>query len=407
MSKGQDYVDANPLNIPVKEFSGKEDRIPVFIYLRLSPTNIEGVDKEGTRDFSRQEATIKRFTETEMPRNFEVVGQFVDIGHGSDANRPEYKRMISLLKARKAKVVIASSLARYGRSLPEFLKNVDTIRALNCELRLIRNGLVINNDNNPLQNLMMNVFGAVAEFEAEIASNRVQEKVAIKRQNPFWWTGQKPKVTGEDLKDFIDMYYATKPRQTGGKGPWKPKPTYSKTETSFKYSLQEIADHFNMAKASASEMVKKYVNASIMVHRSPKKATKIVTVNWLDLPAYNEGMNKSKHRKGGHSILHPLYWPENIRKDVSKKFGDYKKIEKFNSKDKSLAAWKFGKKVYFGWLKAYVKNAQENADIFTHHSDLLSGGDMGGLVNIKKRISDSQIKALSVDDLAKTTEEES
>jgi len=407
MSKGQDYIDANPLNIPVKDFSGADNRIPVAVYLRLSPSAIANLDKGGTRDFSRQEATIMRFINEEMPRNFEVVGQFVDIGHGSDANRPEYRKMISLLKARKIKVVIASSMARYGRGINEFLANIETIRELNCELRLLRNGLIINNDNNPMQNLMINVFAAVAEFESEIASDRVKEKVALKRENPFWWTGQHPKVTGEDLKDFIDMYYAEKPRQTGGRGPWKPKPTYSKTETSFRYSIQAIADHFSMAKGSVSEMVKKYVNADIMVHRSPLKTKKVETVNWLNLPAYNEGMNKSKHRKGAHNILHPLYWPENIRKDVSKKFGDYKIVEKNTNREKTMKAWNFGKKVYFGWLKQYVRNAQENAGIFAHHTDLMSGGDMGGLVDIKKRIADSQIKALSVDDLAKTTEKES
>ncbi len=405
MSKGQAYIDANPLNIPVKDFGGEKDRIPVFIYLRLSPSSIANLDKGGTRDFSRQEQTIKRYTETEMPRNFDIVGQFVDIGHGTDANRPEYKKMVNLLKARKAKVVIASSMARYGRNTPEFLKNIDMIRDLNCELRLIRNGLIINNENNPLQNMMITVFAAIAEFEAEIASDRVKEKLEIKRENPFWWTGQKPKVTGEDLKDFIDMYYAKKPRQIGGKGPYKPKATFSKTETSFKFTLQQIADHFSMGKASVSEMIKKYVTAGIMVHRSPKKVTKVETVNWLDLPAYNEGMNKSKSRKGSHSILHPLYWPENIRKDVSKKFGDYKKLEKFGSKDKSLSAWKFGKRVYFGWLKQYVKNSLENAEIFAEFTPEMSGGDFGGLIDVKKRISDAQIKDLSVDDLYNHSED--
>jgi len=400
MSKGQAYIDANPLNIPIKKFGGEEDRIPVFIYLRLSPSAIANLDKEGTRDFSRQESTIKRYSETEMPRNYDIVGQFVDIGHGTDANRPEYKKMIGLLKARKAKVVIASSMARYGRNTQEFLKNIDMIRSLNCELRLIRNGLIINNDNNPLQNMMIQVFAAIAEFEAEIASDRVKEKLEIKRQNPFWWTGQKPKVIGEDLKDLIDMYYSKKPRQTGGRGPHKPNPTYSKTETSFKYSLQDIADHFSMGKASISEMIKKYVAANIMIHRSPKKVHVIDTVNWLDLPAHSKPEKNAKGKKGTHSILHPLYWPENIRKDVSKKFGDYKKLEKFNNNDKSLSAWKFGKKVYFGWLKQYVKNSQENAEIFAHHNTLLSGGEMHDLVSVKKRIADAQIKGLSVDDLA-------
>jgi len=405
MSKGQAYIDANPLNIPVKKFGGEKDRIPVFVYLRLSPSAILGLDKGGTRDFSRQESTIKQYIENEMPRNFDVVGQFVDIGSGTDANRPEYKKMISLLKGRKAKVVISSSMARYGRNTQEFLKNVDIIRDLNCELRLIRNGLIVNNDNNPLQNMMMQVFASIAEFEAEIASDRVKEKIELKRQNPFWWTGQKPKVTGEDLKDFIDMYYSKKPRQTGGRGPWKPEPTYSGVETSFKYSLQQIGDHFSMSKGSISEMIKKYIAANIMVHRSPKKVQKIETVNWLDLPAHKAPEKGAKVKKGSHSILHPLYWPENIRKDVSKKFGDYKKLEKFGTRDRTLSAWKFGKKVYYGWLKQYVMNSRENADIFAFHSSEMSGGSFGGLIDVKKRIADAQIKDVSVDDLANHSEE--
>ena len=48
MSKGQEYVDANPLNIPVKEFSDSKDRIPAFVYLRLSPSQIANLDKGGT-----------------------------------------------------------------------------------------------------------------------------------------------------------------------------------------------------------------------------------------------------------------------------------------------------------------------------------------------------------------------
>jgi hypothetical protein len=122
----------------------------------------------------------------------------------------------------------------------------------------------------------------------------------------------------------------------------------------------------------------------------------------LGLPAYSK---KKGAKKGSHSILHPHYWPENIRKEVSKKFGNYTTLSKNNNHEKTLAAWRFGKKVYYGWLKSLVKATQENAEIFAHHKSLMSGGDFGGVIESKKVMSAEEIKDLTHHELADRADE--
>ena len=116
-------------------------------------------------------------------------------------------------------------------------------------------------------------------------------------------------------------------------------------------------------------------------------------------------MKEKKAKKGSHSILHPHYWPANIRDAVSKKFGDFKKIEKMTDRDKTLAAWKYGKKLYFGWMKTYVREAIENAAIFAHHKNLTSGGSMSGLVKPEKTLNRATIRAQTPESLAEIAED--
>lgn len=377
------------VEIETRKFdSRRRDKVPVFAYFRVSTK---------MQDYDRQVAIVEDYCNTELGKGYEVVAEYMDKVSGADANRPQYKEMWSMLKSGRAKVVICSSMDRFGRNLSELLKAVDLAKKHDIELRFIKDRLIINNEESFTQTLIMQLLGAVAEFESNIASERVKQKVAVKRENPFWWTGQKPRVTGEMWMDFVDMYYAQKPRMKGGKGPWKPKETYSATETSYLYSLKDIGDHFSLSKGSVSDMINKYVQADIMTHRSPKKAKKLPKVSFMKLKHH---MKEKKAKKGSHSILHPHYWPANIRDAVSKKFGDFKKIEKMTDRDKTLAAWKYGKKLYFGWMKTYVREAIENAAIFAHHKNLTSGGSMSGLVKPEKTLNRATIRAQTPDSLA-------
>ena len=383
------------LNIPNRKFKGDKDMIPVFAYLRLSPTNIEGIDKDGTRTFTNQENRIIHWNEVLKPMGYHIVNTFMEVVSGQDANRPQFKRMMNAFKAGHAKVIVCASMFRFCRNIDELIKAIKIVKSKDGELILLKDNLTINNEEGPVQTMIVHMLGAIGQFQAELASQQVQEKVAILRENPFWWTGQKPKIVGEKLTDLIDMYYSKKSRTIGGIDGHKGD-RLSKTETVFEFTIQDIADHFGMSKGSVSEMISKYVKCGVMENRSPKMTRKIETPNWLNLPAY---VKPKKAKKGSHSILHPHYWPENVTKEVAKKFGNYEALKKQNAKGQK-EAWTFGKKVYYGWLKSYVKATKENAEIFAHHKDLMSGGDYKGGARSKLAMSKDEIKDLTHHELA-------
>ena len=372
--------------ISTRKYRSTDGKIPVYVYLRVSTQ---------MQDFERQKSIIVQYIENELGNGYYIKEQFIEKVSGADANRPKYKEMWGKLQARQAKVVITSSMDRFGRKLSELLKAVEKAKKLDIELRFIKDRLIINNEESFTQTLIMQLLGAVAEFESNIASERVKQKVSVLRENPFWWTGQKPKISGELWQDMVDMYYAKKPRTMGlvaGKYRRKPDPK----QLVHAFTIEDIATHFNMSKGAFSDVVSRYVSAGIMTHRSPKKTRKVDAVDYLGLASHTKEDGK---KKGSHSILHPHYWPENIRKEVAKKFGNYDKLSKGKG-DSVMDAWKFGKKVYFGWMKEYVKSAIENAEIFAIHKDLMSGGDFGGLVDIRARQSNADLSTLSVDELA-------
>lgn len=383
-------IDTMP-EISTRKYADQKGKgIPVYLYFRVSTQ---------MQDFDRQVKIVQDYLDNELGRGYQVVGEFTDKLSGQDANRPSYREMWSNLKANQAKVVLCSSMDRFGRNLAELLRAVAEAKKHDIELRFIKDRLIINNEESFTQQLLVQLLGAVAEFESNIASERVKQKVAIKRENPFWWTGQKPKIAGEDWQALVDMYYAKKPRQVSGKqiyGVHKGSPRFSKTETSHQYTIQDIATHFSMSKGALSDVVNRYVAAEIMTHRSPKKAKKVAKVQYVKLPSH---MRPDTKKKGSHSILHPHYWPENIRKVVAKKFGDYKKLDKGTDIDQSKAAWRYGKKVYYGWMKSYVKSVMENADIFAFHKDLLSGGDFGGAISPVSNMSKKELESLDVNEL--------
>ena len=62
-------------------------------------------------------------------------------------------------------------------------------------------------------------------------------------------------------------------------------------------------------------------------------------------------------------------------------------------------------KAYQGWMKSYVKSAIENAEIFAVHKDIMSGGDFGGLVDIRARQSKADLSGLTVEELTERAEE--
>jgi len=352
----------NPLDIPYRAFDKRRgttkglEKIPCCIYFRVSTL---------MQDFDRQKKIVSDYIKGELGEKyyFPEGCQFLEKVSGQDANRPEYRRLKAALRAHQYKVVICASMDRFGRKLPELLASIEECRKYDVELRFIKDKIVINNEGNAAQMLIIQLLGAVAEFEVNLTRERVSDTISKKRENPFWWTGQHPKIIGEKWMAMCDMYYARKPRVMGlVMGKYRRKA--DATQPVYRFSLKAIGDTLGLSKGNVSDIISKYVAAGIMKHRSPKMVRKPKDIDYLNLPSYRkENMFQKTKKTGSHSILHPFYWPENIRNAVSKEFGDYASLSKDVDHAQTVAAWQFGKKAYYSWMKQYAANSKETGEI--------------------------------------------
>ena len=91
--------------------------------------------------------------------------------------RPELENMLKVL--RDGDEVIVFKLDRLGRSLHHMIEIVNVFRAKNVSLRSVKDNFVL--DYSPVGKMMFHVFGAIAEFERDMISERTRAGLAAAR----------------------------------------------------------------------------------------------------------------------------------------------------------------------------------------------------------------------------------
>lgn len=77
--------------------------------------------------------------------------------------------------------ILVHRLDRFGRSLQNLLENLNTIRSQGKFFEAIDQGLKISEKNGPINDFMLAILGAAAEFERELISERVRDGMASAR----------------------------------------------------------------------------------------------------------------------------------------------------------------------------------------------------------------------------------
>ena len=306
---------------------------PFAVYIRKS------TDKQY---HDRQIDQINKMLET-CPKNFELAGQYLETKSGKDFQRPEYQKMLSEIRAGRIKCVIVYDMTRFSRSLLDFHAQVKEFKKYNCELRLLKENITVNNEKNAMQDLILNVLVSVSQFEREVISERTTDGMAsARKKNPFLIIGSRPKLIGGKLREFISMYYERRPASKRD----------VRRDDPFKYTLVEIGNHFGMGKSSVSEFISKHVTMGNMTHRSPDMARKpeMAEITGLKVP---KRLKKSpKETTKLEAIFHAQYWPKEVRDVVAKKYGNgYEK----GSSLKATEAFEFGRQTFKAWLLETVR----------------------------------------------------
>jgi len=202
-----------------------------------------------------------------------------------------------------------------------------------------------------MQDLILNVLVSVSQFEREVIAERTKDGMESKRKrNPFIVYGQKPKLVGEKLREFLSMYYERRPASKRD----------SRREDPFKYTLVELGNHFDMGKSSVSEFVSKHVTMGNMTHRSPdmSRSPKMPKISMIKVPESLKKSEKDTHKL--EAIFHSQYWPVEVRDLVMKKFGNgYSK----GSSIRAIEAFNYGRQLFKGWLMETVSLAMIGGEL--------------------------------------------
>jgi DNA invertase Pin-like site-specific DNA recombinase len=153
----------------------------------------------------------------------EIVRVFEDRASGADPNRPALGELLDAARAGKFDCVLCWKLDRFGRSLIDLLRNIDTLAGECVRFISITEGIDTGQGYaNPTAKLFLHMVAAVAEFEREIIRERSMSGQARYRQD--WNAGKVGKTvhsqSGKDLpphrpKKIIDVERIQELRRQG------------------------------------------------------------------------------------------------------------------------------------------------------------------------------------------------
>lgn len=124
--------------------------------------------------------------------------EYIEKVSGKDMNRPELKALLGNL--RDGDEVHVHELSRLGRSVKDLLEIVQTVNSSGASIQFHKEGLTFTPDtSNPTSNLMLNLLGAIAQFERDMMLERQREGIAIAKKKGRY-KGKQSRFTLDELK---------------------------------------------------------------------------------------------------------------------------------------------------------------------------------------------------------------
>lgn len=123
---------------------------------------------------------------------------FTDKASGKDTNRPELQNALRF--ARKGDVFVVHSMDRLARNIVDLRNTVQELNAKGVTVRFVKENLEFTGEDSPMSNLLLNMLGAVAEFERSMIKERQREGIAIAKAKGVY-TGRKPSLSTEQVDE--------------------------------------------------------------------------------------------------------------------------------------------------------------------------------------------------------------
>jgi site-specific DNA recombinase len=177
--------------------SGTSSRVTVrcAIYTRVSTDN--GLDQEFNSLDAQHEASSAYIKSQAHAGWVQVKTRYDDGGFsGGSTERPALQTLLEDVRARKIDIIIVYKVDRLTRSLADFAKLVELFDAHGVSFVSVTQQF---NTTSSMGRLTLNVLLSFAQFEREVTSERIRDKVAASKKKGIWVGGPLP--LGYAMKD--------------------------------------------------------------------------------------------------------------------------------------------------------------------------------------------------------------
>lgn len=133
------------------------------------------------------------------------VEPYADADTGTDTDRSDYQRLMTDAEAGEIDAVVLKDMSRIARSTRDLLRTVDRFREAGVAVHFIDDPIEVRpDDDDPTQELILNILASVAEFEAQITQQRVREGIAARMENDDYHHGPAPLGFAKDDGELIE-----------------------------------------------------------------------------------------------------------------------------------------------------------------------------------------------------------
>jgi site-specific DNA recombinase len=165
------------------------------IYTRVSTEH--GLDQE-FNSLDAQYDAASAYIKSQAHGGWALIRSRYDDGgySGGSTDRPDLQRLLDDIRARKIDVIVVYKVDRLTRSLADFAKLVELFDAHGVSFVSVTQQF---NTTTSMGRLTLNVLLSFAQFEREVTSERIRDKIAASKRKGLWVGGPLP--LGYEMKD--------------------------------------------------------------------------------------------------------------------------------------------------------------------------------------------------------------
>ena len=174
---------------------GSNPKVRCAIYTRVSTD--QGLDQEFNSLDAQYEAS-SAYIKSQAHAGWALIRSRYDDGgySGGSTDRPNLQQLLDDVRSGKIDVIVVYKVDRLTRSLADFAKLVELFDAHDVSFVSVTQQF---NTTTSMGRLTLNVLLSFAQFEREVTSERIRDKIAASKRKGLWVGGPLP--IGYELKD--------------------------------------------------------------------------------------------------------------------------------------------------------------------------------------------------------------